>query len=396
MELISQIEQSDYNVAGKMRIVDFQITRFQFRRDRVIGDSQVRADTVHVAALELIGESGERGLGFVQSLFHPLPAEAEMTRVFREEAWPAIEGEQSGALAHRVVRPRGGNNRGFSVPFGEALQQAVWDLFAKSVGLPLWQLLGGRRDSVRVYASGLDFHLDDHDFSELFGRAAEQGFTAFKIKVGHHELERDLHRLDLLKKAVGAEATVMIDANEAWSPKQTIANLRAMERAGHPIFWMEDPVLRHDFDGLRMLRSEAGAVRINSGEYLDVSGKRALIEAGAADMLNVHGHVTDVMRIGWFAAEHAVPVTMGNSFLEVGVNMALALPEVEWLEYSYQNFEHLVEQPYRIRDGFIHGSSAPGHGLVLSDAARRDWHRPDIVADDVLGEAPPQCRLTGA
>jgi L-alanine-DL-glutamate epimerase-like enolase superfamily enzyme len=145
-----------------------------------------------------------------------------------------------------------------------------------------------------------------------------------------------------------------------------------------------------------MLRSEAGAVRINSGEYLDVSGKRALIEAGAADMINVHGHVTDVMRIGWFAAEHAVPVTMGNSFLEVGVNMALALPEVEWLEYSYQNFEHLVEQPYRIRDGFIHGSSAPGHGLALSAAARRDWHRPDIVAEDSLGEAPPQCRMTDA
>ncbi|HEU4960612.1 MAG TPA: enolase C-terminal domain-like protein [Sphingomonas sp.] len=376
-----------------MQIVDFRITRFQFRRDRVIGDSQVRADQVHVAALELVASDGSTGLGFVQSLFHPLPAEAEMVRVFREEAWPGLEGETAGALAHRVRRPRGGNNRGFSIAFGEALQQAVWDLFAKAVGQPLWKLLGARRESVRAYASGLDFHLSDHDFSELFGTAAAQGFTAFKIKVGHPDFDRDLHRLDLLRRAVGAGATVMIDANEAWCPKQTLRNLDAIRRAGHAIFWIEDPVMRHDFEGLKLLRKAAGPTFVNTGEYLDVSGKRALIEAGAADMLNVHGHVTDVMRIGWLAAELGVPVTMGNSFLEVGVNMALALPEVDWVEYSYQNFEHLVERPFELSDGAIHGSDAPGHGLVLSDDARRTWRRPEIVGEDALGEAPRQMRL---
>ena len=61
-----------------MRLADFRVTRFQFRRDRVIGDSQVRIDQVHVAALELFAESGEVGLGFVFSLFHPLPDEAEI------------------------------------------------------------------------------------------------------------------------------------------------------------------------------------------------------------------------------------------------------------------------------------------------------------------------------
>ena len=113
-----------------MRLVDFRITRFQFLRDRVIGDSQVRADTVHVAALELISEEGAIGLGFMQSLFHPLPAEAEMERVFREEAWPQLEGQAAASLALAVRRPRGGNIRAFSMPFGEALQQAVGDLFA--------------------------------------------------------------------------------------------------------------------------------------------------------------------------------------------------------------------------------------------------------------------------
>src|SRR3546814_7013542 len=82
-----------------------------------------------------------------------------------------------------------------------------------------------------------------------------------------------------------------------------------------------------------------------------------------------------------------------NSFLEVGVNMALALPEVAWVEYSFQNFEHLVERPYAIRDGFIHGSDAPGHGLVLSETARRDERRPEILERDALGTAPVQQRV---
>lgn len=372
----------------KTQIVDFRITRFQFARDRVIGDSQVRADDVHVATIELIDGDGRVGLGFMQSLFTPLPAEAEMERLFRAENWAGLEGQTAVALAHRVTRPRGGNTRRMSLPVDEALQQAVWDLFAKSLGQPLWSVLGARRDSVPAYASGLDFHLSDEDYQTLFEAAAHDGFTAFKIKVGHREVERDLHRLDLLRQAVGANATVMVDANESWSPKQTIHNLELFRRAGHPIFWVEDPVLRGDFEGLKLLRATAGATLINSGEYLDASGKRQLLQAGGADMLNVHGHVTDVMRIGWLAADMGVPVTLGNSFLEIGVNMALALPEVEWLEYSYQNLDHLVETPFPIAGGQIRGSTAPGHGLVLSDDARREWRRPDVLARDALGDAP--------
>jgi L-alanine-DL-glutamate epimerase-like enolase superfamily enzyme len=120
-----------------MRLADFRLTRFQFRRDRTTGDSQVRTDAVNVAALELVAESGEVGLGFVQTLFHPLPGEAEIARVFAEEAWPALEGQVPAALVHRVSRPRGGHDRPFSLPFHEALQVALWDLAAKQVDLPL-------------------------------------------------------------------------------------------------------------------------------------------------------------------------------------------------------------------------------------------------------------------
>ncbi len=117
------------------------------------------------------------------------------------------------------------------------------------------------------------------------------------------------------------------------------------------------------------------------------------MEAGGTDILNVHGQVTDVMRIGWLAADKGIPVSLGNTFLEVGIHMAAALPEVEWLEYSFQNFDHLVEEPILIRDGFAYAPDRPGHGLTLSETARREWSRPDLLPRSGLGPAPHNARI---
>ncbi len=376
-----------------MSLSHFRITRFQFARDRVIGDSQVRADETNVAALELISDTGEVGLGFIQTLFYPLPDQAEIEAVFESEVWPTIKGEKAIGLVHRVNRPRGGNQRAYSLPFHEALQVALWDLAAKQAGMPLHRLLGSRRNRVRAYASGLDFHLSDDAFSALFAHAASIGYTAFKIKVGHPDFARDLRRLELLKKVVPEGSQIMIDPNEAWSSKEALVKLTAIRDAGHDLLWVEDPILRHDFEGLQTLRHAVNWTQINSGEYLDLSGKRILLDHHGTDILNVHGQVTDVMRIGWLAAELGVPVSLGNTFLEIGVHMAVALPEVEWLEYSFQNFDHLVETPIEIRDGFAYAPDRLGHGLVLSGEARREWARPHRLERSKLGPAPKNNRL---
>jgi L-alanine-DL-glutamate epimerase-like enolase superfamily enzyme len=376
-----------------MILADFRITRFQFARDRVIGDSQVRADDANVAAIELISASGQVGLGFVQTLFTPLPDLTEIERIFTTEVWPGLVGQPAVGLVHRVGRPRGGNQRAYGLPFHEAVQVALWDLAAKEAGLPLHRMLGGRRDRVRAYASGLDFHLGDEAFSELFTHAAEIGYTAFKIKVGHSDFDRDLHRLDLLQACIPPGSQIMIDANEAWSAKEAAMKIKAIRAAGHDLLWVEDPILRNDFAGLRMLRQVCPWTQINSGEYLDLTGKRQLMMAEGTDILNVHGQVSDVMRIGWLAADMGIPVSLGNTFLEIGVHMAVALPEVEWLEYSFQNFDHLVDQPIDITRGYAIAPDRPGHGLTLSETARRTQARPHLLPRVDLGPAPANPRL---
>lgn len=376
-----------------MRIVEYRLHRFQFARDRVIGDSQVRIEHAHMATLELITDTGLVGLGFVPSLFNALPSLAEIDRIFRVEVWPNLEGQEPAALVHRVRRPRGGNIRGYSLPFGEGIDQALWDLAAKQVDLPLWRLLGATRNRVKAYASGLDFHLSDDAFCALFEHARSIGYTAFKIKVGHPDIERDLHRLELLTKTVGKAEAIMIDANEGWSPQDAVRRLNIINKAGYDILWIEDPILRHDFEGLKMVRAGCPFTLVNSGEYFDASNKLRLIEARGTDMINVHGHVSEVMRIGWVAAEQGIPVSLGNSFLEIGVNMAVALPEVEWLEYSFQNFDHLVEEPIEIRDGWAYAPERPGHGLVLSEAAKREHAIADVRSAAELPPAPINTRL---
>lgn len=216
---------------------------------------------------------------------------AECESIFAAEVFPGLQGQEALGVAHRVDRPRSGQRRGPTLAVGEAVQIALWDLAAQQAVMALWWLLGARRDWVRAYASGLDFHMTD---AEFFGQAAEQGYPAFKIKVGHPDPGRDLRRLELLAKAVGAGRPMMVNANKAWSPKETLMCVQAIQAAGYQLLLAEDPILRDDLDGLRLLRQRMSGTQLNPGEYLDMSGRRALLEERAMDMLNVHGRIGEV------------------------------------------------------------------------------------------------------
>ena len=374
------------------KIRNWRLTRFQFRRDRCVGDSQVRFDAYHAIALEVVDGAGRTGLGFCHALWDPYPALSILEAAFDKHVWPGLDGRVPNEILNRVNRPRGGNQRDVSYGFEEALQVALWDLAARQAELPLADYLGGNRTSARIYASGLDFHMSDSDFADFFARALSLGFDTFKIKVGHPDPEWDLNRLDILRSVVGKSAGVMIDANEAWSAKEAQTRLALFRKAGHELIWVEDPILRHDFDGLRALSAAHPWTQINAGEYLDLSGRTRLLIARATDIINVHGRISDVLRTGWLASELGIPVSLGNTALEIGVHAACALPEVPWLEYSFQNHDFLVDEPYRIERGRIHVHERPGHGLTLSDEARRQWAAPDPVPESAL-RTGPDCQL---
>ena len=358
-------------------IESHRITRYQFPRSRPIGDSRVGpADTHFIGSLELWSSSGHVGLGFFGSLLFPLPPLAELERVFAAEVAPWLLGQNPFALTNRAIRHRE-HNIGSNV-FVQAIDHALWDLQGKELGLPLYRLLGGTNSRVVAYASGLDFHLDMEDFYTFYAMAAERGYSAFKIKVGHPDGAWELERLKILVDIVGPDATLMIDANEAWTPKEAVLRAYAYREAGYNIYWIEDPCLRDDFEGLAYVAQKTPFVHINVGEYVDLQGKRKLLEHRAADILNVWGSFTDMSTAGWLAAGYGIPVSLSNMYLEMGVSMATALPGVTFMENSIQAYGLLVEEPVAFEDGYAIAPERPGHGLVLSEAARAEYAQPTI------------------
>lgn len=370
-----------------LTVESFRLTRFAFPRDRLIGDSQVRAENMYLGALELLAANGLVGTGFFGALFHPLPALAELTRLFETEFQPLFLGQDPFVYTTRLARPRGGNIRALPYAIDEAIDQAMWDLKAQALGMPLYRLLGGTHPKVPAYASGLEFHLSDGEVMGLYGRAANLGFRAFKAKIGHPDPEWDLHRLGLIRKVVGPEATLMIDANEAWSPSEAVRRLHLYHRAGLEFLWIEDPCLRYDFDGLREIMRAVPFTLVNTGEYLGLSDKRRLLEARAVGILNIHGHLTHSLRAAWLAGEHGLPVSIGNTNFEIGVHLAAALPGGPWLEYSFPNWNELIEAPVRFENGYACAPEVPGHGLRLSEKARTHYAQPEVL--DLSGQTPP-------
>jgi D-galactarolactone cycloisomerase len=123
-------------------------------------------------------------------------------------------------------------------PFAQAIagiDLALWDLRARRAGLPLWKLLGGTSDNIRVYASGLN----PVGFAELVAEKLERGYEAFKLKVGFGQ-ECDVANLQVLREMIGPTRRLMVDANQAWTLEQAleVAPLFAPFNLG----WLEEPL----------------------------------------------------------------------------------------------------------------------------------------------------------
>ena len=112
---------------------------------------------------------------------------------------------------------------------------ALWDLAARRAGEPLWRMLGGESPKLRVYASGIN--PDQPERVALARR--DEGYTAFKLKVGFG-IERDASNLRAMREALGAEAELMVDANQAWTLDQA-ADIAPRLEAFAPR-WLEEPL----------------------------------------------------------------------------------------------------------------------------------------------------------
>ena len=191
--------------------------------------------------VEVEDTDGARGWGEVWCNFPPFVAE-NRARFLQDVIAPVFDGttvDEPADASRRIdglfgIQAIQAGEEGLIAALAAGLDQALWDLIARRRRLPLWQLLGGDR-LVRVYASGIDpTHAPDAVVA-----AREAGHRAFKLKVGFSD-RLDLETVSGVRAVAGEELELMVDANQAWSPRQAVEMAERLARFS--LAWIEEPI----------------------------------------------------------------------------------------------------------------------------------------------------------
>ncbi len=264
-----------------------------------------------------------------------------------------------------------------------AIDVALWDLKGKLLGQPVHILLGGkRRDTVRVYATGLYFteggNLPTKLAREAEGYAA-QGFRAMKMKVGHSP-GQDVKNVRAVRAAIGPDIALMVDANHAYNRSEARAFCRAVKSLD--LGWFEEPLSPEDYAGYAELRQQTD-IPIAAGEceYL-VHGFKRLLEGQCVDIAQpdtcAAGGLTEMQRIIALVRAHGVDLTphcwgTGIGFA-VGLHLASTLdanpgrliatqPLLEMDRTENPLRDQLTQPRFQVKDGAVTVPDAPGLGI---------------------------------
>lgn len=250
---------------------------------------------------------------------------------------------------------------------------ALWDLLGQRAGLPLYRLMGGARDRIPAYGSGINMHLDGEPLLEQMRGFLGQGYRAVKMKVGRDDPREDVERLAAVRRLVGPGVPVMVDANQKWTPGEAIRRARLLEPFDP--YWLEEPVLADDREGHVHVR-RGTSIPVALGESLHTRHEFAdHLRAGAVDVIQADvvrvGGFTEWLKVAKLAEGFNVPVAP-HFVLELSLHAVCAVPNgliLEDLQGGSLTELGLLAEPIRVVDGWGVPPARPGHGVVFDPAA---------------------------
>lgn len=205
-----------------------------------------------------------------------------------------------------------------------AVDMALYDLWAKAQGKPLYQLLGNAKTSFET-----DLTISVNPVEEMVRDSLEavgRGFTTLKIKVGK-EGTADVERIAAIRQAVGPNVKLRVDANQGWTAAQSVAIIKAMEDKGLDIELVEQPVPAHDIAGLKFVTGEVDTPILADEAVFSPTDAANLIAIHAADYINIKlmktGGIWNALKICELAKRHGVKCMIG-CMLESQVSVAAA------------------------------------------------------------------------
>jgi L-fuconate dehydratase len=311
-----------------------------------------------------------------------------------------------------------------------AIVNAVWDLWAKQVGKPLWKLLvdlspeelvrcidfrfitdaltpeeavallrgveGGRaareaemqRVGFPAYTTSAGWlGYDDEKMRRLCQEAIDAGWSHFKLKVGA-DLADDVRRLRIVREAIGPERTLMVDANQVWDVPQAIAWMR--ELAPYNPWWIEEPTSPDDILGHAAIARGVAPIGVATGEHCHnrVIFKQ-LLQADAIRFCQLDparlGGVNECLAVILLAAKFGVPICPhagGVGLCEYAQHLSIfdyiavgASLEGRILEYVDHLHEHFFD-PVVMQHGRYMPPTAPGYSITMRPASLDEFEFP--------------------
>lgn len=285
-----------------------------------------------------------------------------------------------------------------------AVEIALWDLAGKALGLPVYQLLGGKvRDRVRVYCDSANHHPDDPEAPKKLQEIEAMGFTALKIDIdeardparfdavnwtaSNGEIDRMVEEVAFVRKTVNKKIDLAVDMHGRYDA--TTGKRVAKELEPFRLLWLEEPVPAENIDAMRDIRAFT-KTPICCGENIFLrQGFRPVLEKQAADIIMPDiqkcGGLLEARKIADMAHTYSVPMAPHCVVSPIGTmasaHVCAAIPNFLVLEWHWISrlayWKSFVKEGEIIEKGYITPPDRPGIGVEMDEEAARKSQVPN-------------------
>lgn len=272
------------------------------------------------------------------------------------------------------------------------VEVALWDIVGKVAGIPVSKLWGAAVDRVPAYCATGEVRRAEARVEDC-RRIVADGFKAVKLRFHSDDPRDDLAVVEAIRRDIGDGLAILVDANQAgvlpglgghrqWDFHTALGVALELERLN--VTWLEEPLPRHDYDGLRRLRDKLGTLQIAGGENNHGIHEFALlIERGCYDVLQPDAVLSEgvyqlrkVAALAEAAGVLMAPHTWTHGIgLYANLQLVASIPNASWFEFPHEPpgwpasalSQMLTNQPWIDSEGCVAVPDRPGFGFELDE-----------------------------